>query len=697
MKGFGRIAGLLLCGLLLMGCSGRQEEGQLPEKGSQSTAPELSEPGKAGTEGKEGQGGKPGSPNGANEENGANGENGAKEENGADRENSGREENEYSSRLPVIYLNTKQQIGEEYVPASMWIDGNGLYADELLYEGNLEIKLRGNSTKYRPKRPYKIKLEDKADLFGMGANKHWVLLANDIDHTLIRNKVVYDFAAAIGMDYAPESVLAAVVLDGSYQGVYQLCEHVRVGKERVNIFDWEDLAENIAKAAAAQEVEEGRLSEKRQKGWQKEFEEALTEDFSWLREPYVLYYQGKNWRLADFCEIPEVTGGFLLEMDFYAFWDASRSTLITNFQQPVYFNTPESVAVGSELYQYARDYVQAFEYALHSEDFVYESRDTHYAGEGIYYDWGKGKWLSELRECDYADAAYDGCHYSELFDLDSLVQNFLVCEFTMNWDSMKNSVFVYKDLEGPARIGPVWDFDWAFGNVNMYAIDTWYPTGWQTTNDYFTNEQYYQSVQWNRYLIRDPYFVMKVFEKYHEIREGALAEAIASISYYENWLAEDGKKNDAAWDWTYRNGAYYAGSNGESFEQSFSSLREFISIRMDWLEKQFADLDTLLASLGRYEKSDLLQVMARKQEDGSYAVTVRSRLDGCAAVELQVNGTYRQVAALSAGEATVLVPASCFSGGGDMITAYALDSNGEFLRNSTELEANAVSNYCYLP
>ncbi len=32
--------------------------------------------------------------------------------------------------------------------------------------------------------------------------------------------------------------------------------------------------------------------------------------------------------------------------------------------------------------------------------------------------------------------------------MDSLLTNFLLCEFTMNWDAMKNSVYLYKDLEG---------------------------------------------------------------------------------------------------------------------------------------------------------------------------------------------------------------------------------------------------------
>jgi hypothetical protein len=53
----------------------------------------------------------------------------------------------------------------------------------------------------------------------MGKNKHWVLLANDIDHTLIRNKITLDFAGAIGMKFASESELVSVFLNGNYQPI----------------------------------------------------------------------------------------------------------------------------------------------------------------------------------------------------------------------------------------------------------------------------------------------------------------------------------------------------------------------------------------------------------------------------------------------------------------------------------------------
>ena len=49
------------------------------------------------------------------------------------------------------------------------------------------IRGRGNSTWGAEKNPFKFKLEKSTDLLGMGKNKHWVLLANHYDLSLLRN------------------------------------------------------------------------------------------------------------------------------------------------------------------------------------------------------------------------------------------------------------------------------------------------------------------------------------------------------------------------------------------------------------------------------------------------------------------------------------------------------------------------------
>ena len=66
-------------------------------------------------------------------------------------------------------------------------DGTYEYADSV---NGSTIKVRGNATKAYAKKPFQIKLTEKADLFGMGESRTWILLANYDDQSLIRNNII---------------------------------------------------------------------------------------------------------------------------------------------------------------------------------------------------------------------------------------------------------------------------------------------------------------------------------------------------------------------------------------------------------------------------------------------------------------------------------------------------------------------------
>ena len=102
------------------------------------------------------------------------------------------------------------------------------------------IRGRGNSTWDADKKPYKVKLDKKSDLFGMGKNKHWVLLANRFDNSLMRNKMTYWLGEQLGMEFTPKSVPVEVVMNGEYYGSYFLTQQIRVDSSRVAIDDLED-------------------------------------------------------------------------------------------------------------------------------------------------------------------------------------------------------------------------------------------------------------------------------------------------------------------------------------------------------------------------------------------------------------------------------------------------------------------------
>ncbi|MGX8680253.1 MAG: CotH kinase family protein, partial [bacterium] len=101
------------------------------------------------------------------------------------------------------------------------------------------IRGRGNSTWTELKKPYKFKLKKSTDLFGMGANKHWVLLADVFDPSRLKNRMTYYLSQKTCMEYSPQCVPVEVVMNGNYLGSYLLCEQIRIGKSRLNIDELE--------------------------------------------------------------------------------------------------------------------------------------------------------------------------------------------------------------------------------------------------------------------------------------------------------------------------------------------------------------------------------------------------------------------------------------------------------------------------
>ena len=115
------------------------------------------------------------------------------------------------------------------------------------------VRLRGNTTQAYPKKPFAIKFNDKKSVLGMPEHKRWVLLANWLDHSMIRNSVAFDIAHAV--EYAwrenptigegipwtvhgqnVELVVISQKDNKAYHvGNYFLCEQIKIDKNRVNI------------------------------------------------------------------------------------------------------------------------------------------------------------------------------------------------------------------------------------------------------------------------------------------------------------------------------------------------------------------------------------------------------------------------------------------------------------------------------
>ena len=110
-----------------------------------------------------------------------------------------------------------------------------------------KIKGRGNSTwNGEKKKPFNINFDSKTSIGGISSKK-FSLLANAKDGTLLRNRIMYDFANEVGSLYSSDSRSVDLYINGVYKGAYQITQKVELGKNSlVSLKDESDtLTENF--------------------------------------------------------------------------------------------------------------------------------------------------------------------------------------------------------------------------------------------------------------------------------------------------------------------------------------------------------------------------------------------------------------------------------------------------------------------
>ena len=166
-----------------------------------------------------------------------------------------------STNLPIVWIDVDGAMiqRDQRITARMKIIHNGdnrrNFGDttthrgqHIDYEGYIALRYRGNSSfSNSDKKPYSFHTmtgpleqegvkKQKVDILGMGKDNKWVLLAPYADRSMIRDLLAFTLARP-WMQYVPEGKLVEVFLDGTYYGVYVLCEAVSKGKTRLNLGD----------------------------------------------------------------------------------------------------------------------------------------------------------------------------------------------------------------------------------------------------------------------------------------------------------------------------------------------------------------------------------------------------------------------------------------------------------------------------
>ncbi len=188
--------------------------------------------------------------------------------------------------------------------------------------------------------------------------------------------------------------------------------------------------------------------------------------------------------------------------------------------------------------------------------FQYPVLDEPYTDEFYYV-------YNYMNELDRALVRGEG--YEEYIDMDSWVDWFIVMELTNNTDSaFWRSSFLYRRPGEKVMLGPVWDFDMAFGNFDYDNKSYAY---WATAEQvYDLTQDHYMS-----YLYQSDDFMLAVQERWDEVKEDLLATAMESVDRHAGMVAASRVYNNHV-------------RGVSSSEYQVDTLRNFIQKRYDWID-----------------------------------------------------------------------------------------------------------------
>lgn len=225
--------------------------------------------------------------------------------------------------------------------------------------------------------------------------------------------------------------------------------------------------------------------------------------------------------------------GFILEIDGKARYD-DILFYTTRIGTPFNIKYPETTENSAD-YIFIRDFVQQAEDALYSSDFLDVERG-----------------------------------YRQYFDMESLVEWYLVCEITKNADAaFHTSCYLSLARGGKLRMGPLWDFDLAFGN---------YDAGGNVNDPLHC---YFKDKGWFVRLFEDPAFVSMVKSRFNDYYVGR-QKIYDRIDEDSKLLASRMVWNNKVW------GTLCKSSSSE--ERVLSAYSEQIERLKGWIETRMNSL-----------------------------------------------------------------------------------------------------------
>lgn len=172
--------------------------------------------------------------------------------------------------------------------------------------------------------------------------------------------------------------------------------------------------------------------------------------------------------------------------------------------------------------------------------------------------------------------------WEEYIDVDAWIDWLIINELTFNTESsFYRSCYLWKPEGGKLKLGPVWDFDMAFGN---HQGDIRGYNGWCTTESTYT----YITENWVDYLMEYPSFTNRLKERWNEVKVGLLDTAMSAVDRYSEML--DGSQQQNFLVWNIMHVQVGLGSVDpavyDTYDKQVQYLRDFINTRWNYIDQR---------------------------------------------------------------------------------------------------------------
>ena len=186
--------------------------------------------------------------------------------------------------------------------------------------------------------------------------------------------------------------------------------------------------------------------------------------------------------------------------------------------------------------------------------------------------------------------------YRAYLDVASFIDYFIVGEVSRNVDTYKKSAFFYKDradIDGRLHAGPVWDFDWAWKNINECMVDSTDGSGW-TYKISSVCRSWPVPPGWMVKLLQDTTFTNELHTRYSLLRKTMLSGEYFShyIDSIHTLVNEAQVRHYQKWPILGKNvGAPEVDAQPTTYAGEITKFKNWISTRLTWLDANMPGKD----------------------------------------------------------------------------------------------------------